>query len=142
MKKTIIAAGAAAVLLAGGAGYALASTDDRDDVPEITRSTSSPSPSRVADADGRADDRGGDAGRIDLRDDDDDRDDLTGETLQRAADAALAHTGGGRVTDAEKSDDDDRHEYEVEVTMDDGSEYDIDLDKDFAVVDVDHDTDD
>ena len=64
----------------------------------------------------------------------DDRDDtpITGEALDKASAAAIAETGGGKVTDAEV--DDEESKYEVEVTLDDGSEVDVQLDEAFAVV--------
>jgi uncharacterized membrane protein YkoI len=66
---------------------------------------------------------------------------MTGETLQRASDAALAETGGGRVTGTEVGDEESY--YEVEVTLDDGSQVDVQLDRDFNVVgsDPDHEGD-
>ncbi len=66
--------------------------------------------------------------------DDDDAADkaITGAALQRASDAALAHTGEGRVTDSEVGDEESY--YEVEVTLDDGSQVDVQLDRDFNVV--------
>jgi uncharacterized membrane protein YkoI len=57
---------------------------------------------------------------------------IRGEELDRARDAALEHTGGGRVTDTEKGDEESL--YEVEVTLDDGSQLDVQLDADFRVV--------
>ena len=57
---------------------------------------------------------------------------LTGEDLQRASDAALAETGGGRVTATEAEP--DENGYEVEVTLDDGSQVDVQLDQDFRAV--------
>jgi uncharacterized membrane protein YkoI len=63
---------------------------------------------------------------------DDSEEPITGEALERASAAALAHTGGGRVTDTEQGDEDSF--YEVEVTLDDGSQVDVQLDKDFNVV--------
>ncbi len=58
---------------------------------------------------------------------------ITGDALTRASEAALAATGGGRVTDTEVGDEDSF--YEVEVTRDDGSQVDVQLDESFAVVD-------
>ena len=46
--------------------------------------------------------------------------------------AALAHTGGGAVTETEVGDEESR--YEVEVTLDDGSQVDVQLDRGFNVV--------
>ena len=65
---------------------------------------------------------------------DDDANDtpITGPELERASAAALAHTGGGRVTETEVGDEESK--YEVEVTLDDGSQVDVQLDESFAVV--------
>lgn len=57
---------------------------------------------------------------------------ITGDALARATAAALAHTGGGRVTDTEVGDEDSY--YEVEVTLPDGRQVDVQLDRDFGVV--------
>jgi uncharacterized membrane protein YkoI len=57
---------------------------------------------------------------------------ITGTALERASDAALAHTGGGRVTDTEAGDEEGA--YEVEVTLADGSEVDVHLDAAFNVL--------
>jgi len=57
---------------------------------------------------------------------------ITGTALERASAAALAHTGGGRVTETENGDEESR--YEVEVTLDDGTQVDVQLDEDFKVV--------
>ena len=57
---------------------------------------------------------------------------ITGDALQQASDAALAHTGGGTVTETEVGDEESY--YEVEVTLDDGSQVDVQLDEDFNVV--------
>jgi uncharacterized membrane protein YkoI len=67
---------------------------------------------------------------------------ITGDALQRAEEAALAETGGGRVTGTEVEDEESY--YEVEVTLEDGSQVDVQLDRDFVVVgsDADHETDD
>jgi uncharacterized membrane protein YkoI len=64
---------------------------------------------------------------------------ITGAALERASDAALEHTGDGRVTDTEVGDEESY--YEVEVTRDDGSETDVQLDRDFEVVRSDRDDD-
>ena len=52
--------------------------------------------------------------------------------LDRAENAALAHTGEGTVTATEV--DDEESKYEVEVTLDNGSQVDVQLDEDFRVV--------
>ena len=65
---------------------------------------------------------------------------ITGAALTSAAEAALAHTGEGRVTETEVGDEDGY--YEVEVTLDDGHEVDVHLDEDFNVVGEADDVDD
>jgi uncharacterized membrane protein YkoI len=57
---------------------------------------------------------------------------ITGTAYQKAASAALAHTGGGRVTDTEVGDEESY--YQVEVTLPDGSQTDVQLDRNFNVV--------
>jgi uncharacterized membrane protein YkoI len=57
---------------------------------------------------------------------------ITGTALDRASHAALAHTGGGKVTGTEVGDEESY--YEVEVTRDDGSQVDVQLDRSFHVV--------
>jgi hypothetical protein len=57
---------------------------------------------------------------------------ITGDALQKASDAALAETGGGKVTGTEVGDEESY--YEVEVTRADGSQVDVQLDENFAVV--------
>ena len=63
---------------------------------------------------------------------DDDESPITGAALERASAAALAHTGGGRVTETEVGDEDSY--YEVEVTLPDGTQVDVQLDRAFNVV--------
>jgi uncharacterized membrane protein YkoI len=63
---------------------------------------------------------------------DDDAPPITGTALERASDAALAHTGGGRVTETEAGDEEGA--YEVEVTLADGSQVDVHLDASFDVI--------
>jgi uncharacterized membrane protein YkoI len=57
---------------------------------------------------------------------------ISGAALERASSAALAHTGGGKVTGTEVGDEESY--YEVEVTRDDGSQVDVQLDRNFNVV--------
>jgi hypothetical protein len=57
---------------------------------------------------------------------------ISGPALEKASTAALAHAGGGRVTDTEVGDEDSY--YEVEVTRDDGSQVDVQLDEGFHIV--------
>jgi len=63
---------------------------------------------------------------------------LTGSALERATDAALAHTGGGTVTETEVGDEESY--YEVEVTTDEGQQ-DVQLDRNFNVVSSSDDSD-
>jgi uncharacterized membrane protein YkoI len=65
-------------------------------------------------------------------DDDDSDKPITGSALERAREAALDHTGGGRVTATETGDEESY--YEVEVTRGDGSQTDVQLDRGFNVV--------
>jgi uncharacterized membrane protein YkoI len=58
---------------------------------------------------------------------------ITGSALDRASQAALQATGGGKVTETEVGDEESY--YEVEVTKDDGSQVDVQLDRGFNVVD-------
>jgi uncharacterized membrane protein YkoI len=57
---------------------------------------------------------------------------IAGSALERASQAALKATGGGRVTETEQGD--EESSYEVEVTKADGSQVDVQLDRDFRVV--------
>lgn len=57
---------------------------------------------------------------------------ITGEALNKASAAALAHTGSGAVTGTEVGDEDGY--YEVEVTRDDGGQVDVHLDRAFNVL--------
>ena len=57
---------------------------------------------------------------------------ITGRALDRASDAALEHTGGGRVTGTEAGDEEGA--YEVEVTRPGGGQVDVHLSEDFKVL--------
>jgi hypothetical protein len=57
---------------------------------------------------------------------------ITGTARERASEAALAHTGGGRVTGTEVGDEESY--YEVEVTLSGGGQVDVQLDRSFQVV--------
>ena len=57
---------------------------------------------------------------------------ISGDALERAEKAALAETGGGRVTGTEVGDEESY--YEIEVTLDDGRQVDVQLTESFAVV--------
>ena len=58
---------------------------------------------------------------------------IEGSDLGKASKAALAETGGGRVTETEVGDEEGY--YEVGVTLDDGSQVDVHLSRDFSVID-------
>jgi hypothetical protein len=58
---------------------------------------------------------------------------LTGATLQKATAAALAHTGGGTVTETEVGD--DGAAYGIEVRLPNGSEVEVSLDENYKVID-------
>jgi hypothetical protein len=58
---------------------------------------------------------------------------LTGPALRKATAAALAHTGGGTVTETEIGD--DGAAYSVEVRRADGTQVEVGLDRNFEVTD-------
>ena len=62
----------------------------------------------------------------------DDEAPIQGAALAKASATALAHTGGGSVTETEVGDEEGF--YEVEVTLADGSQVDVHLDRDFSVL--------
>lgn len=66
---------------------------------------------------------------------------LTGTDLEKATKAALAETGPGEVTDAEREDDaDDAPEaYELDIRLESGKSVEVSLDKDFTVLVVEDD---
>lgn len=57
---------------------------------------------------------------------------ITGDALATATAAALAHTGGGTVTETEAGDEEGA--YGVEVTRQDGTKVDVHLNPDFRVL--------
>lgn len=57
---------------------------------------------------------------------------LTGSSLESASAAALAHTGGGMITETETGD--DGAAYGVEIRTPDGGHVEVELDQNFAVV--------
>ena len=57
---------------------------------------------------------------------------LTGATYDQAVVAALAHTGGGAVTETEIGD--GNAAYEVEIRLPDGSQVEVELDAEFNVL--------
>jgi uncharacterized membrane protein YkoI len=62
----------------------------------------------------------------------DDDEPLTGLTLEKATAAALAHTGGGTVTETEAGD--DGAAYSVEVRLPNGRQVEVNLDAGFTVI--------
>ena len=64
-------------------------------------------------------------------------DELKGNDLERASQAALDAVGSGKVTETEVGDEEGA--YEVEVTKPDGSQVDVHLDKNFKVISQDAD---
>ncbi|MGH3016725.1 MAG: PepSY domain-containing protein [Gaiellaceae bacterium] len=62
----------------------------------------------------------------------DDDQPLTGASLEKATAAALAHTGGGTVTETEVGD--DGAAYGVEVRLADGRQVEVNLDENFDVI--------
>ena len=64
---------------------------------------------------------------------------LVGTDLDRATEAALAHTGGGTVIESEVGD--DGAAYGIEIRLDDGSVVEVNLDSSFAVIGSDADED-
>jgi uncharacterized membrane protein YkoI len=72
------------------------------------------------------------AGAAGGKDDDGSDKPIAGQALNRASAAALAETGGGKVTETEVGDEEGA--YEVEVTRPDGSQVDVHLDKNFNVL--------
>jgi uncharacterized membrane protein YkoI len=69
----------------------------------------------------------------------DDDQPLTGSTLEQATAAALAHTGGGTVTETEIGD--DGAAYGVEIRLADGRQVEVNLDESFEVVGQENDDD-
>jgi len=57
---------------------------------------------------------------------------LTGDTYDRAGEAALESVDGGEVTETEVGD--GGAAYEVEIRLEDGSQVEVQLDEDFAVI--------
>lgn len=77
------------------------------------------------------------AGAVAAGQGDDNEQPIRGDALVHATEAALAHTGGGTVTETEVGDEDSL--YEVEVTLESGRQVDVQLDENFEVVSADPD---
>ena len=67
----------------------------------------------------------------------DDERPLTGTSLEKATAAALAHTGGGTVTEVG----DDGAAYGVEIRLADGRQVEVNLDESFVVIGQENDDD-
>ena len=115
----------------GGEATALGTTAPRTEAPSTTApGTTAPVDDNGGDrADGVSDDVPGTPGG----------DNLVGDEFTRATAAALEATGGGTVTEAERSDDGDDDVYEVEIRLDNGAVVDVELDAAFAVLRVEQD---
>jgi uncharacterized membrane protein YkoI len=72
------------------------------------------------------------AGGASVADDDATDRPISGPALERASAAAIAHTGGGKVSETEVGDEEGA--YEVEVTRADGTQVDVHLDAGFKVL--------
>jgi uncharacterized membrane protein YkoI len=128
------------LLVALGAGAALASDDDEDRTIEPTL-VDDELEGAFSDS-SEADDLDGanELGGREVNDGAEDRAEgpdvpITGPDLERASRVALDYLGGGRVTDTEVEDEESY--YEIEVTRDDGSQIDVQLDGSFNVVGTD-----
>jgi uncharacterized membrane protein YkoI len=110
VKLMLLSAAALLAVLIGGATLATAAAPDRQ--------PHEPAPA-VGGNEGPRDDEAADTP-------------ITGDPLAKASAAALAYTGGGRVTGTEVGDEESR--YEVEVRLDDGGQVDVQLDRAFNVV--------
>ena len=152
-KKTmwITAAAVGAVIVLGGAGVAVASSDAFDGDDDRAISTSSNNGGNVRsvtdddrdDSDNRGSSEGGNIGRDGV---DDDRDDIDGTDVPATAEersdaeaAALDEIGQGTVREFDTGDADDDYAYKVEITMDDGSSVEVELADDLKVLRVDRD---
>jgi uncharacterized membrane protein YkoI len=82
---------------------------------------------------------GGSVGGVVVATGGDDDEPLTGETLDKATEAALEHTGGGTVVETEVGD--DGAAYGVEVRLEDGRVVEVNLDENFNVVGQENDDD-
>ncbi len=148
LKKILLAVAVLAAAALGGA--ALASATSGDNAPTGSTPDRASSTALAATGGGTVtgSERDSEHGATDEaeRDHEDAGDDasdqtLTGSALARASKAALAKTGGGKVTGSER---DAEHGavYEVEVTKAHGSQIDVRLDGAFKVVAAEPDHDD
>lgn len=141
-KKTmwITAAAVGAVLVLGGAGVAVASSDafDNDDDRAVSSSSGTGSNDRsVTDQDIDDDRDVNDSG--DVNDIDDTDVPATAEERSAAEAAALDEVGQGKANEFDTGDADDTYAYKVEVVKDDGTSVEVELDDDLTVLRVDND---
>jgi uncharacterized membrane protein YkoI len=149
-KKTmwITAAAVGAVLVLGGTGVAVASSDvfDNDDDRSTSTSSGSNADDRSLTDDDRDDndnDNSG-SGSSDDRDIDDNSDDSDDSTVPATDDersaaeaAALDEIGEGTVREFKTGDADDDYAYKVELVMDDNSEVEVELADDLSILRID-----
>ncbi len=139
-KRTMIigGVGAAVALVLVGAGITFAATElfDDDDRVSAVQDTNPGTPDSGTSSDAPSSTPSS-SPTGSYTDDDGNR--LTDEERAKVEAAALAATGGGRVTDIDREDDEDDHLYDVEVTFDDGSDWDLEISADFQVVEIDRD---
>jgi uncharacterized membrane protein YkoI len=146
-KKTmwIAAAAVGAVLVLGGAGVAVASSDafDNDDDRVVSTSSGTGANDRSVTDDDR-DDRSNSSGRDGVDDDRDGLDDVDGtdvpataEQRSAAENAALDEIGQGTVREFDTGDADDDYAYKVEIVMDDSSEVEVELADDLSILRID-----
>lgn len=106
-KSILVGAGAAGLAL-GGYGVASAATDAANQAPTTEVDDAGPGEHNDSDTP------------------------LSGADLDQAVAAALAHTGGGDVTETELGD--DGAAYGVEIRLADGSQVEVNLDVEFNVI--------
>ena len=135
-KKTmwITAAAVGAVLVLGGAGVAVASSDafDNDDDRAVSSSSGTGSNDRSVTGQDIDDDR-------DVNDIDDTDVPATAEERSAAEAAALDEVGQGKANEFDTGDADDTYAYKVGVVKDDGTSVEVELDDDLTVLRVDND---
>lgn len=135
-KKTmwITAAAVGAVLVLGGAGVAVASSDafDNDDDRAVSSSSGTGSNDRSVTGQDIDDDR-------DVNDIDDTDVPATAEERSAAEAAALDEVGQGKANEFDTGDADGTYAYKVEVVKDDGTSVEVELDDDLTVLRVDND---
>lgn len=144
-KKTmwITAAAVGAVLVLGGAGVAVASSDafESDDDRAVSSSSGGSNDRSVTgqDIDDDRDVNDNDNDNGDVNDIDDTDVPATAEERSAAEAAALDEVGQGKANEFDTGDADDTYAYKVEVVKDDGTSVEVELDDDLTVLRVDND---